>query len=577
MSTAVLAPKVSSSPTWQDVVLSFAPPSRRTERARRLLARVPLLLIVALQVALSLRLSNAAFADEALYVQAGHDLIGLALHGTPEHFYYGTYFSGLPAAYPIVAGALDSVGGLILVRLFSTVCMVVATLCVHRMSRRLFGHRAALLSALVFVLSGSVLFLGRFATYDAPSLALVGLAACIAVTRRSILSGIPVGVLLTLAGITKYAGLAFIPFVLALVLVSASSVYVTRAIVRTAVAAATVIALLAGGYLLDGSAVRAGVEFTTTSRKALDYKSMPFLLETFGRDVGLALLLAIAGVLLLVMEKSLQKSIICLVLLGAGLALPAGQFRIHEYTSFDKHTAFTALFFAVPAGLALDWVLTRNVRYKLLAGGLVWLVLINGLNRSKAEYDGWPSSITTIIAAVEAHAVPGEYMSFDGQVDRYYMRQHTDLTWDIPYGLFRQGVPAVEAAVRSHKYEGFVYCYPGTIQECHKSIGKTNAYEATMQQVIKVLQSDPYYHLVATRRAWQYEGSYWYFWQRADPSVPAAPPVSAASLVARAPTTVSAATLLSTRTGAVTLRSQPEQTMVFRPSGVAARSETRRH
>lgn len=557
MSTAVLAPKVSTSPSWQDVVLSFAPASRRTERARELLARVPLLLVVVLQVVLSLRLSNAAFADEALYVQSGHDLIGLALHGVPEHFYYGTYFSGLPAAYPIVAGAIDSIGGLILVRLFSTVCMVIATLCVHRIAGRVFGRRSALLAALVFVLSGSVIFMGRFATYDAPSLALVALAASLAINRKSVLSGVPVGILLASAGVTKYAGLAFIPFILALVMVTSSSVYVGRAVVRTAVAGLTVLGLLAVGYYLAGSSVKAGVEFTTTSRKALDYKSAPFLVNTFALDVGLATALAAAAVVIVFKQRAWQKLAVCVVLLGGALVLPLGQLRIHEYTSFDKHTAFTSLFVAVPAGFALDWLLKHNVRYKVLAGGLVWLVLINGLNRSKDEYDGWPNSITTIIAAIEAHPVAGEYMSFDGQVDRYYMRERTNMTWDIPYGLFKQGFPAVDAAVRSHRYEGFVYCYPGTIQECHKSTGKIDHYEKTMQQTIKVLQSDPYYHLVATTKAWQYEGSYWYFWQRTAPGSSATPPVAAASEVATPPS-IPSTRPLSTPTRVLTLTPEPK-------------------
>ena len=59
-------------------------------------------------------------------------------------------------------------------------------------------------------------YIGKYATYDAPCLALVALAAAIAITKRSLASASIVGTLLALATVTKYAGLALVPFVLAM-------------------------------------------------------------------------------------------------------------------------------------------------------------------------------------------------------------------------------------------------------------------------------------------------------------------------------------------------------------------------
>jgi len=44
-------------PTWQEVVLSFAPPAKRTDRAAALLARLPIWLILIGQAILTWRLS----------------------------------------------------------------------------------------------------------------------------------------------------------------------------------------------------------------------------------------------------------------------------------------------------------------------------------------------------------------------------------------------------------------------------------------------------------------------------------------------------------------------------------------
>ena len=86
---------------------------------------------------------------------------------------------------------------------FSLCCMLTATVCVYKIGRHLFNENVALLASLVFALAGSVQFIGKLATYDAPCLVLVALATTLAVTKRSIAIAPIIGVLLAAASVTS--------------------------------------------------------------------------------------------------------------------------------------------------------------------------------------------------------------------------------------------------------------------------------------------------------------------------------------------------------------------------------------
>ena len=96
---------------WQDVLLSFAPPARRTSRAKARLTALRLPLILVLQAALTWRLNDIVNDDEALYIHGGYVAIAHLLHGGAQNAAllsgYGSYFSGAPNAYPVVAAFLD--------------------------------------------------------------------------------------------------------------------------------------------------------------------------------------------------------------------------------------------------------------------------------------------------------------------------------------------------------------------------------------------------------------------------------------------------------------------------------------
>ena len=96
---------------WQDIVLSFVPSNKRTSRAKSRLAVLRLPFIMLIQAALTWRLNDVANDDEALYIHGGHVVIAHLFHGGAASeallHLYGSYFSGAPNAYPVVAAGLD--------------------------------------------------------------------------------------------------------------------------------------------------------------------------------------------------------------------------------------------------------------------------------------------------------------------------------------------------------------------------------------------------------------------------------------------------------------------------------------
>ena len=217
------------------------PPER--SRADRIITRgltsqaIWLTPVLIVQAWFSFRLSNTLEDDEALYINAGHQLIAHILHGTraPD---FGTYFSGVPSLYSVPAAMIDHVGGVALVHATNTVMVMLATIFVYLSTRRLFGHPAALIAATVFAVNPAAIFVGRFASFDAPSLLLLAIALYFAVrSSEDWRFALATGPCLVLATAAKYFALAFMPSVLAILLVlSVQRVGLRRGLRLTAIA-----------------------------------------------------------------------------------------------------------------------------------------------------------------------------------------------------------------------------------------------------------------------------------------------------------------------------------------------------
>jgi 4-amino-4-deoxy-L-arabinose transferase-like glycosyltransferase len=500
---------------WHDVALSFVPPAKRTSKAKDRLTAYRLPLILILQAALTWRLNDIVSNDEALYIHGGQVVIAHLFHGGAGNAallrQYGSFFSGAPNAYPVVEAALYSAGGLLLVRFFSLLLMLVANICVYRIGRRLFTENVGLLAALVFAFTGSVQYIGKYATYDAPCLALVALAVAIVITRKSLASASIVGTLLALATVTKYAALALAPFVLFMTFLaiptaegrSGRSSYL-HACLRGVIASLFFAGLLAGGYRLWGSGIAYGAKFTTTGRQALDPRATSYLIESLLCDIGLTCALAIGGTLLILRRHAWNKTMLMIVMLGAGTIIQASSVRIHEYTSLDKHTAFSGLFYAVPAAVALDWALSKRGRTTLGALAVIWLLLIDGMWRSSMQYS-WPSSIMAPINEIEALNIPGQYFGFDAETGEYYTQGNAQIDWypaADAYSIFSQGVSKVVETEKSHEFTGFLF-QPTYLSS--QNLSELHVLE-------RLLATDHYYFEVSTFRVSPYTNAVWQLW-----------------------------------------------------------------
>src|SRR5207245_1539635 len=102
---------------------------------RSWIGRGVLLCVLLMQAALSLRLHNSAFEDEALYLYAGHLQLDHLLHGGAAHPEFASYFSGAPILYPVLGAAVDSLFGLAGARVLGLACLLATTALLYPMSR----------------------------------------------------------------------------------------------------------------------------------------------------------------------------------------------------------------------------------------------------------------------------------------------------------------------------------------------------------------------------------------------------------------------------------------------------------
>jgi hypothetical protein len=463
VTSGTLAPRRGAAPEkplWRIAAGSFLPVHARPG-ADRWLRCLPLGLVLALQSLCSLRLHNSAFQDEALYIHTGRLLINKWTGGEGPSADPATYFSGAPQLYPVWAGLLDEVGGLTLVRLFSTLCMLSATVAVYWTTQVLFAHRRefrrgtgpAVLAALIFALSSSVLFLGDFATFDAMSFTMIAWAMAVGVwsTRRarSLAWTLLVGLLCALAVLVKYSAAVDVPFVLALIAVSGRPFHARQALTRGVLAGCACVAGLAASVLTWAAPLLAGLEFTTTHRAATVPESRSALIIQVLVWDGVPLLVMLTGAALL-----LRRSPALALVLGSGtLAAPAYQIHLGEAVSLHKHVALGLLLGAPLAGLALArvWRAPFGVVATIVT---LWAAFLLAVPQSNAMFSTWPD--TTVLKeqlTYSIKAMPWIRMVGDNPEPLEYQLQDSTHPWQwtatYDNSFFYQGSSGIEAYRRA--------------------------------------------------------------------------------------------------------------------------------
>jgi Dolichyl-phosphate-mannose-protein mannosyltransferase len=487
--------------------LTISRPEPRSSPRRTWVSRACLLAILAIQAALSLRLQNTAFEDEALYLYAGHLEVAHLLHGAALQGDFATYFSGAPVLYPVLGAMADSFGGIAAARAVSLVEMLATTAMLYGLSRRLFNERAGLCAAIVFAVAGPIIFLGHFATYDASALFLLALATWIVVRTAAFrwpvyLLAAPV---LTLAVATKYASLLFVPCVIAFAGLAAWPARGRKALMPPAALAAAVGGLLGGALLLAGHDYMQGIDVTTLQRSQGTSSAANLLLhcvQWIGLPFGLALIGAVAYTISPYTERGeqiaaagsrLRRAVLGIVLTGSALLAPAEQIRIHTEVALQKHVGF-GLFFAAPiAGVGLTRVIGDHFRRAQL-GTLIWATaLVLGLTQATDMFGDWTNS-TAFVAALKPYLQPGaHYLIEVDEVPIYYLRHYRDAqpgqftsTFYIGYvnasGQYLTGDAAYVAAIKAGYFRVVSYNYQTT--------------SAIDQVLAHTLEADPAYSLV---------------------------------------------------------------------------------
>ncbi|MCX4990274.1 glycosyltransferase family 39 protein [Streptomyces sp. NBC_00568] len=419
-------------------------------RRRTWISRTVLLTILAFQAALSLRLSNTAFQDEALYLTAGRAEVSHLLHGTAVQTNYAAYFSGSPRLYPVLAAVVDSRFGLSGARMLSLFFMLGTTALLYSFTRRLFSERAGLAAAGLFSVVQSTIVMGHLATYDAPAVFLLASATWIVVrtagmSAPSVLLAAPVAVL---AVGVKYAAALYLPTIVALALLTALPHRRRSAFLRALLLVLGMSALLVlGMYSTDLSA---GVRQTTTNREHGSDGAM-FLLEQSIAWGGPLFLAAVAGGISYARRYRLhesplapgssgpgrvQRSLLGALMCATALLAPAYQMHLGTVVALFKHVGFGLLFAAPMAGVGVTRLVGAHFRHTHLGIALWSATLCIGISQADWRFASWPDS-STMIRTISSHVNrKGHYLSSTPEVPVYYLRDRTaHRQWQSVFGM----------------------------------------------------------------------------------------------------------------------------------------------
>lgn len=468
-------------PDWDLPPLADVGWSAHSGRRRRLISRGLLAVLLLVQALLSLRLTNSAFEDEALYVYAGHVEIGHLFYGAVNYGGFDTYFSGAPTLYPVLAAAVDSVWGLAGVRAMSLLFMLVATACLYSISKRLFNERAGLCAAALFAFSDPILFLGNFATYDAMAVFLLAVSTWIVVTvahRHWAMPLLAVPVAALAVGV-KYASAMFLPTIVLLLVLTAYQHHGVRgALTRGFLFGTGLVGLLAGAlYATD---YLTAIESTTTARAHGDTPAS-IILQDSGRWGGLLFAIALIGTVFYTRRPRLSEMpgwrgavpgarwrlALGVLLSGTALLAPAYQIHLQTETSLQKHIGF-GLFFAAPmAGLGVTRLMGAHFKFPQwgIAIGVVALTL--GMNQSASNFGSWPDT-KYLIPQLSYTVRPHQHWLGDPEEGPIYylsgQKQTSYTDWlsffYIDYtgrkGQSLTGIPGYVAAVQDGYFDGVV-------------------------------------------------------------------------------------------------------------------------
>jgi hypothetical protein len=481
--------------------LFSAPSARRTWVSRSVLGG-----LLCVQAVLSLRLQNTAFGDEALYLYAGHMETAHLLHGAALQGTYATYFPGIPVLYPVLAAAANSIGGLAAARAVSLLAMLITTVLLYAMTRRLFNERVGLCAVVLFCVTEGTTLAGHLATNDAVSLCLLALASWIVVRTapwrwRAYLLAAPVA---ALAIGTDYWALLYLPTLALLAGLAADPYRGRTALTRTLVLGAVTVELFAIAVLIGGRTYVTAAVATLATRSPGGDQALHILAEA-GEWGGLVAALAAFGAaryaaearnerneLVALPGSRRRRSALGLVLAGTALLALAEHLYQNTDNLMDTQICF-GLFFAAPmAGVGLARLVGDHFR-RAQIGIVVWAAaLVLGLAQATQAFGSWPNSSTQVME-LSRYLGPGDrYLVENDDVAIYYLMGNPDAqpdqftsTYFMSYrnrkGQLLTGTPAYLAALQAGYFHVVIY--------------DSSVTPALDKSLAAALESDPRYRL----------------------------------------------------------------------------------
>ena len=407
-------------------------------------AWTPLTAILVLQGVVTVALArNTAFQDEANYLYAGRQTFEAWLGAPLVLQPWASYLSGYPYVYPLLAGILDMQFGLEAVRLLSLAWMMLATTVVYSAAGSLYDRESAFYAAAIYAVQGPVLFLSGLATYDAMTVGWLAISFVLALrvsSKPGTARAVALGLLLVMAFITKYAGMLFIPSVIAIAGWQTWRHHGWKLARRYVATTTGVVVALIVIFLITMADARHAFFGSTAARVIVDAIPRSQLIRMV-TDAGWPMILAAFVGTILGGRKHLP---IAIILFGTALLAPAYHIYKQEPVSLYKHLAYGFMFGAPVAGHAL----ARLVGYvrSLRAGPLhntPWIVGLaaclllfgSGLQQAEAQYNEWPNA-RALVQLLRTQVRPTtRILAEEYEVPRYYLQdvmqtwQWTGLDW----------------------------------------------------------------------------------------------------------------------------------------------------
>jgi 4-amino-4-deoxy-L-arabinose transferase-like glycosyltransferase len=308
-------------------------------------------------ISLRVKRNTNPFQDEGLYLYIGHRMIDHIVSGVHLFEYPGAFLSGAPGLHPIVGAIADSVAGVQGARLVSLFFVCIAIVATYGIGNELFGKPSGLLGAGAFALCGSVIFISQLATMDAMALCVMTLGCWLTVysaNHDKLLWAPIVGLILTLAFLTKYATAVYVPGIAAIGMLLAWRHIRWGAVRRGCLVVTTTAASVFFILTFWAGDLKGGIVSTTMSRIPINPTPRTELIWNVGEWVGPWILLAVLGALTQARRWPLSVLLLAMSVIG-----PLQQIRIGEITSLSKHVAFGIVFAAPLIGSLLVWIIKR--------------------------------------------------------------------------------------------------------------------------------------------------------------------------------------------------------------------------